>query len=50
MISKTATVTHVIQLGAVTVRVRTFVFIQSGHCGKTVGTLEKKSIGLTRVS
>lgn len=39
----TATVTHVIQSGAVVVRVRTFVFMQTGHCGTTVGVRDMKT-------
>ena len=39
----TATVTHVIQSGAVVVRVRTFVFIHTGHCGTTVGVRDMQT-------
>lgn len=42
--SMTATVTQVIQSGAVVVRVRTFVFIHTGHCGTTVGVRDMKTI------
>ena len=40
----TATVTHVIQSGAVVVRVRMFAFIHTGHCGTTVGVRDMKTI------
>lgn len=40
----TATVTQVIQSGAVVVRVRTLVFIHTGHCGTTVGVRDMNTI------
>jgi hypothetical protein len=44
--NNTATVTHVIQSGPVTVRVRTLVFIQTGHCGSIVGSRDMNTIGV----